>query len=259
MSGDLSERVIFITGAANGIGRAVGHRLARDGAKIVLADLDGQAVRRVATELGSDDRFLPHDIDVTDAASVERAVAAAVTHFGRLDGLVNAAGGMSGLGHPHRRTLEELPLEEWDQAFALNVRSVFLCTRAAVPAMRATGGGAIVSIASSAAQNGSTTAGPAYVASKAAIIGLTRNLGILLAPDKIRANAVAPGGTESERFLAIMAQRTPEQRARGAANIPLGRNARPEEIASAIAFLLGEGASYITGTTIDVNGGVFVG
>jgi NAD(P)-dependent dehydrogenase (short-subunit alcohol dehydrogenase family) len=172
---------------------------------------------------------------------------------------VNAAGGMSGLGHPHRRTLEELPLEEWDQAFALNVRSVFLCARAAVPAMRAAGGGAIVSIASSAAQTGSTTAGPAYVASKAAIIGLTRNLGILLAPDKIRANAVAPGGTESERFLAVMAQRTPEQRERGPRNIPLGRNARPEEIAATIVFLLGEGASYITGTTIDVNGGVFVG
>jgi 3-oxoacyl-[acyl-carrier protein] reductase len=259
MSEDLSERVILITGAANGIGRAVARQLALDGVKIVLADLDGDEVRSVAAELGSPARYLPLDVDVTDAASVERMVASAVGHFGRLDGLVNAAGGMSGLGHPHRRTLEELPLEEWDQAFALNVRSVFLCARAAVPAMRAAGGGAIVSIASSAAQNGSTTAGPAYVASKAAIIGLTRNLGILLAPDKIRANAVAPGGTESERFLAVMAQRPPEQRARGAANIPLGRNARPEEIASTIVFLLGNGASYITGTTIDVNGGVFVG
>jgi len=259
MSGDLPERIILITGAANGIGRAVARQLAAEGAKIALADLDGEGVRRIAAELGPPERYLPLDIDVTDPASVERAVGEAMAHFGRLDGLVNAAGGMSGLGHPHRRTLEELPLEEWDQAFALNVRSVFLCARAAVPAMRAAGGGAIVSIASSAAQNGSTTAGPAYVASKAAIIGLTRNLGILLAPDKIRANAVAPGGTESERFLAVMAQRTPEQRERGARNIPMGRNARPEEIAATIVFLLGEGASYITGTTIDVNGGVFVG
>jgi 3-oxoacyl-[acyl-carrier protein] reductase len=259
MASEQREQVILVTGAANGIGRATARQLAASGAKIALTDLDGDGVRRVAAELGKPERFLPLDIDVTDPESVERTVAAAVAHFGRLDGLVNAAGGMSGLGHPHRRTLEELPLEEWDQAFALNVRSVFLCTRAAVPAIRAAGGGAIVSIASSAAQNGSTMAGPAYVSSKAAIIGLTRNLGHLLAPDKIRANAVAPGGTESDRFLAVMATRTPEQRARSGQNIPLGRNARPEEIAATIVFLLGDGASYITGTTIDVNGGVFVG
>jgi 3-oxoacyl-[acyl-carrier protein] reductase len=259
MAGEASERVVLISGAAHGIGRAVARQLAADGIRVALADLDVEGARRAAAELGPPERYLPVEVDVTDSASVERMVAAVVEQFGRLDGLVNAAGGMSGLGHPHRRTLEELPLEEWDQAFALNVRSVFLCARAAVPAMRAAGGGAIVSIASSAARNGSTTAGPAYVASKAAIIGLTRNLGLLLAPDKIRANAVAPGGTESERFLAVMAQRPPEQRERSARSIPLGRNARPEEIAAAIVFLLSDGASYITGTTIDVNGGVFVG
>jgi len=228
MASDDGGRVILISGAANGIGRAVARQLAAGGVKLALADLDGDGVRRVAAELGSPERYLPLDADVTDPASVAQMVAAVVAHFGRLDGLVNAAGGMSGLGHPHRRTLEELPLEEWDAAFALNVRSVFLCARAAVPAMRAAGGGAIVSIASSAAQNGSTTAGPAYVASKAAIIGLTRNLGILLAPDKIRANAVAPGGTESERFLAVMAQRPPEQRERGARNIPWGATLTPK-------------------------------
>src|SRR5438067_12620321 len=104
MSGDLSERVTLITGAANGIGRAVARHLAGGGARIALADLDGDGVRRIAAELGPPDRYLPHDVDVTDPESVERAVAAAVAHVGRLDGLVNAAGGMSGLGHPHRRT-----------------------------------------------------------------------------------------------------------------------------------------------------------
>jgi NAD(P)-dependent dehydrogenase (short-subunit alcohol dehydrogenase family) len=251
-------RVVLITGAAHGIGRAVAHRLADAGVRLALADLDGDAARSVAAELGQD-RTLAMQVDVTDWAQVEAMVGQTTDSLGRLDGLVNAAGGMSGLGHPHRRTLEGLSIEEWDQAFALNVKSVFLCTRAAVPALREAGGGSIVSIASSAARNGSTTAGPAYVASKSAIIGLTRNLALMLAPDRIRVNAVAPGGTESERFLAVMAQRTAEERERGRRNIPLGRNARPAEIAAAIGFLLRDESSYMTGTTIDVNGGVFVG
>ncbi len=255
---DDAGRVVLITGAAHGIGRAVARRLAGAGVRLALADLDAKGVRSVAAELGQD-RTLALQTDVTDWGQVEGMVGQTIQELGRLDGLVNAAGGMSGLGHPHRRTLEGLSIEEWDQAFALNVKSVFLCARAAVPALRAAGGGSIVSIASSAARNGGTTAGPAYVASKSAIIGLTRNLALMLAPDKIRVNAVAPGGTESERFLAVMAQRTPEQRERGRRNIPLGRNARPEEIAAAIVFLLSDESSYMTGTTIDVNGGMFVG
>src|SRR5262245_36605358 len=167
--------------------------------------MDGQAVRAVAAELGGSDRVLPLEVDVTDWPRVEQMVGQAVGHFGRLDGLVNCAGGFSGLAHPHRRTIETLPLEEWDRAFDLNVKSIFLCVRAAAPALRASGAGRVVSISSSAARVGAAQAGPAYVASKAAVSGLTRSLANLLAPDRVTVNAIAPGGTTSERFLAALA------------------------------------------------------
>ncbi|HEY3079178.1 MAG TPA: SDR family oxidoreductase [Chloroflexota bacterium] len=251
-----AERVVLITGAAHGIGRALA-RLLVPSARLALVDLEGDAVSALAAELGGQARALPLQVDVTDRPQVEGMVARTLGAFGRLDALVNCAGGMSGLAHPHRRALETLSPEEWDATFALNVKSVFLCAGAAAPALRAAGGGRIVSVASSAARMGSTTAGPAYVASKAAVIGLTRCLANLLAPEGILVNAVAPGATESERFLAAMAERTPEERARSASRVPLGRHARPEEVAATIAFLLSDGAGYITGATIDVNGGVF--
>jgi len=249
-----SERVVLITGAANGIGRALARRLAGGADRLALCDLDGAAVRAVAAELDEGERVLPLEADVTDWPQVERMVAAALAHFGRLDGLVNCAGGVSGLAHPHRRSLEELPIEEWDQAFALNVRSIFLCVRAAAPALRASGAGRIVSISSSAARMGSVQAGPAYVASKAAVGGLTRALASLLAPDRVTVNAIAPGGTTSERFLAAMAARG-EEGARPPRAVPLGRHGTPEEMAAAIAFLLGPEAGYVTGQQLVVNGG----
>ncbi|HEY3110081.1 MAG TPA: SDR family oxidoreductase, partial [Chloroflexota bacterium] len=117
MSAAPAPRVILITGAANGIGRALARRLAVSGDRLALADLDGEALRRLATELGPAERVLPLEVDATDWPQVEHMVAETLRHFGRLDGLVNCAGGVSGLAHPHRRTLEELPIEEWDAAF----------------------------------------------------------------------------------------------------------------------------------------------
>ena len=143
-----------------------------------------------------------------------------------------------------------------DQAFALNVKSIFLCARAAAPALRASPAGRIVSISSSAARVGAAQAGPAYVASKAAVGGLTRSLANLFAPDRVTVNAIAPGGTTSERFLRAMAERGEDPA--GPVRNPLGRHGTPEEMAAAIAFLLGEEAGYITGATIDVNGGIWM-
>jgi NAD(P)-dependent dehydrogenase (short-subunit alcohol dehydrogenase family) len=183
-------------------------------------------------------------------------VADAVERFGGLDCLVNCAGGFSGLAHPHRRSLASLPIEEWDQAFDLNVKSIFLCVRAAESALRASHAGRVVSISSSAARAGAVQAGPAYVASKAAVGGLTRGLAMLLAPDRVTVNAIAPGGTTSERFLAAMAERG--QGLNTPVRNPLARHGTPEEMAATIAFLLSDEASYITGATIDVNGGIWM-
>lgn len=255
--GYFDDRVVLITGAGHGMGHATARRLAASGARVGVADIDGAAVRAVAEELGGAERAVPLEVDVTDWPRVQAMVAQLVQTFGKLTDLVNCAGGVSGLAHPERRSVETVSLEEWDWAFNLNVKSVFLCSRASVPHLRAAGGGAIVSVSSSAARQGSSQAGPQYVASKAAIIGLTRQMANCFAPDRIRVNAIAPGGTESERFVAAMAGRSAEQIEPGFSRIPLHRHGQPDDMASAIQFLLSEESSYITGCTLDVNGGIW--
>jgi NAD(P)-dependent dehydrogenase (short-subunit alcohol dehydrogenase family) len=251
------ERVVLITGAAHGMGHATARKMAAAGAQVGLLDIDAEAITRLTTDLGGEGRAVPLRADVTQWDEVQSAVERLVKTFGKVTDLVNCAGGLSGLAHPQRRSIETLPLDEWDQAFALNVKSVFLCSRASVPHIRSAGGGCIVSVSSSAARQGSTQAGPQYVASKAAIIGLTRQMATCFATDHIRVNAIAPGGTESERFLAAMADRTPEEIERGFSRIPLHRHGQPDDMASAIYFLLSQEASYITGCTLDVNGGIW--
>jgi NAD(P)-dependent dehydrogenase (short-subunit alcohol dehydrogenase family) len=257
--GYFDNRVILITGAAHGMGRSTARRLAAEGARLVLADIDGEPAAALAEELGDERRIVAQQVDVTNWHDVQRLVLRCLEAFGMLSDLVNCAGGLSGLAHPHRRSIETLPLEEWDAAFALNVKSVFLCSRAAVPHIRAAGGGGIVSVSSSAARQGSRQAGPQYVASKAALIGLTRQMANCFAADRIRVNAIAPGGTESERFLTAMADRTPEQVEQALSRIPLHRHGQPNDMASAIRFLLSDESSYITGCTLDVNGGIWFG
>jgi NAD(P)-dependent dehydrogenase (short-subunit alcohol dehydrogenase family) len=257
--GYFENRVILITGAAHGIGRATARKLAAAGARLGLGDIDVGAASSLAAELGGPRQAVAFELDVTRWERVQSTVQAQLDTFGTLSDLVNCAGGFSGLAHPHRRSIETLPLEEWDAAFDLNVKSVFLCSRASIPHIRAAGGGCIVSVSSSAARQGSMQAGPQYVASKAAIIGLTRQMANCFAADHIRVNAIAPGGTESERFVAAMADRTPRQIEQALSRIPLHRHGQPDDMAAAIQFLLSEEASYITGCTLDVNGGIWFG
>jgi NAD(P)-dependent dehydrogenase (short-subunit alcohol dehydrogenase family) len=255
--GYFDERVVLVTGAGHGMGHATARRLVAAGARVGVADIDGRAIQAIADELGGKARAIPLEVDVTDWTRVQAMVAQIVQVFGKLTDLVNCAGGVSGLAHPERRSIETVSLDEWDWAFNLNVKSIFLCSRASVPHLRTAGGGGIISVSSSAARQGSSQAGPQYVASKAAIIGLTRQMANCFAPDRIRVNAIAPGGTESERFLAAMADRSPEQIAQGVSRIPLHRHGQPDDMAAAIQFLLSEESSYITGCTLDVNGGIW--
>ncbi|MCB2076901.1 MAG: glucose 1-dehydrogenase [Novosphingobium sp.] len=232
-------KVAIVTGGARGIGAAIASRLASEGASVVVFDLNeprslGGVVEFVRT-------------DVTSSNEVAAAVNAAVERFGRLDILVNNAG----IG-----SLGETPDADeamWDKVFAVNTKSVFLCCKHAIPAMRQTGGGAIVNIASISGLAGDY-AMDAYNASKGAVINYTRNLALNCARDNIRVNALCPGLVETE--MAAPAIADPVDREFWLGLIPMHRPARPEEMAGVVAFLASDDASYMTGAITVADGGI---
>jgi NAD(P)-dependent dehydrogenase (short-subunit alcohol dehydrogenase family) len=190
---------------------------------------------------------------VSDRAVVERLAGETLQRFGRIDILVNNAGGGTAL-----RFLEEVTEADWDYTLNSNLKSAFLCCQAVAPAMKAQRAGRIVNVSSVAGRNVSRLSGPQYSSAKAGLLGLTRHLAQDLGPFGITVNTVAPGPTLVERVAKKWALHAAEERARLLAAIPLGRLAQPEEVATVIAFLASEEAAYVTGVTIDVNGGSFM-
>ncbi|QRG06654.1 SDR family oxidoreductase [Xanthobacter dioxanivorans] len=245
---DLSGKVALVTGAASGIGLAVCRSLAAKGAHVVLADRDGTAAQAAALALSeAGGSASPLTLDVTDEAGVADGIASAAAAQGRLDILVNNA------GLSIRKGVSELSLGEWERVFAVNVTGAFLCTRAAVPALKAQGG-AIVNISSiMGLSGGGPYPNPAYQASKGAVVNFTRALAVELAPARIRVNAVAPTWVRTP-FIAPLMQ-DPERLAQIEALMPLGRIAEPEEVADAVLFLASGMASMITGHILPVDGG----
>ncbi|MBV9542857.1 MAG: SDR family oxidoreductase [Chloroflexi bacterium] len=244
-------RIALVTGAAGGIGQAVCRRLASEGAAIVATDLQASQVEGLASELRGNDggRALALGLDVRDKSSAVQAVNAAIKEFGKLDVLINNAGIFA------QTPLLEIQAERWDALMAINLRGVLLCSQAAVEAMISDGrGGAIVNLASLAGQVGGVVAGADYAASKAGVVALTKSLAKVAAPYGIRVNAVNPGVIDT----AMPAQFPPAARARMIEDTPLKRMGRPDEVAAAIAFLASDDASFITGTTLDINGGLYV-
>ncbi len=245
MAGDArAPQVVVVTGAARGIGAAVARRLARDGLAVCALDLafdtdelGDAAVERVVA-------------DVTDAEAIGAAVERAAAR-GPLAGLVNNAG-----VNAHFDPVE-LTEAEWDRFLAVDLKSAWLCARAVVPPMRARGGGAIVNVASIHAKLTKRGMFP-YAAAKAGLVGLTRSLALELGPEGIRVNAVAPGFTATRLVLDdLAAQDDPAAAARDLdARHPLGRICTPDEVAAAIAFLLGEDAAAITGAELAVDAGL---
>ena len=212
-------------------------------------DIDGAGLEALARE--QEERrgdVLAIKTDVTTPAEVQQAVETAVKRWGRVDVLVNNAGGFSVI----RRT-EDIPDDEWDAILRFNVTSAFLCTKAVLPIMRRQRAGAIVNLSSIAGRAGAVTVTSHYAAAKAAILGFTRHLAREVAAEGIRVNAVAPGTVATERFRAL---RSEEDARRLAASVPMGRVAEPEEIADVVLFLASDAARYLTGATIDVNGGL---
>lgn len=241
--------VVLVTGAAKGIGLRIGRAFGREGARVAALDIDAPGADALARELVAEGReALALKADVTAAPEVRQAVDAVLGRWGRIDVLVNNAGGFSVI----RRT-EDIPDDEWEAIFRFNVTSAFLCAKAILPQMKRQRSGAIVNLSSVAGRAGAVTVTSHYAAAKAALLGFTRHLAREVARDGIRVNAVAPGTVATERFRAL---RSPEETRRMAESVPLGRVAEPEEIAEVVLFLASDAARYVTGATLDVNGGL---
>jgi NAD(P)-dependent dehydrogenase (short-subunit alcohol dehydrogenase family) len=241
----LRGKRVLITGAAGGIAAAAAGRFAREGARLALVDLDRAGAEKVAHRVGGARVIVA---DVTQRAAVESAVATAREELGGLDVLVTCAGGYRAYAN-----FAEIEEDDWNKVIALNLHAVFLCCKAVIPLMKSGGWGRIINLGSLAGRSTSAGTSPAhYAAAKAAVAILTQYIAKDVAPHGITANTIAPGTTETERVAALL---TPEKRAAFTKMTPVGRLADPEDIAGVIAFLASDDSGYITGATIDVNGG----
>jgi len=247
-SGSLAGRTALVTGASRGIGRAAAMILGEQGAAIgVHCHQAIEAARAVAEAIeAAGGRAMALQGDIADEAAVARIVSELADAFGPIDILVNNA------GVNHFVSVFETAEEDFDRLIAINVTGAFLCARAVAPAMREHGFGRIINVSSDCGKRGGKVSGVHFSASKAALQGLTRSLTRQLSPFGITVNDVAPATILTERLEATL---TPEQRDARSRAIPIGRLGRPEDVASAIAFLASDQAGFITGASIDVNGG----
>ncbi len=247
-------KVAIVTGSSDGIGKAAALIFAAEGAQVVLNARGAERLERARAAVQAVGKPpLTVAGDASQAVVVERLAAETLRQFGRIDILVNNAGGGTSL-----RFLDEVTEEDWDYTINSNLKSAFLCCKAVASSMKAQRSGRIVNVSSVAGRNVSRLSGPQYSSAKAGMLGLTRHLAQDLGPFGITVNAVAPGPTLVDRVAKKWELRSPEDRARIVGNIPLGRLGRPEEVAAVIAFLASDGAAYVTGVTIDVNGGSFM-
>jgi 3-oxoacyl-[acyl-carrier protein] reductase len=240
----LAGKSAVITGGASGIGLACARALAGEGATVVLADLNAKEAARAAEELAA------HYIaaDVTRPEQARRVVEETVARAGGLDVLVTCAGAF------HSTPLDRIEVEEWDRIQAVNLRGVFLVAQAALDVMIPRRRGRIVTIGSLAGQSGGLAAGASYAASKAGVAALTKSIARFAGPHGITANCVNPGIIDTP----MTAGWPPEVLERTIAQTPLGRVGRPEEVAAIVVMLASEGAAFVHGAHVDVNGGLFM-
>lgn len=248
-NGRFEGKVALVTGAGSqrGIGRATALALAKEGAKIVITDVMEEGVKRVAAELNEISPALGEVADVRDKAAMVRVVERATKEFGGLDILVNNAG----LTRPTKFT--EISEEEYDLVVGVNLKGTFLTTQAAVPALLARGGGAIISLSSVSGQRGGGVFGSShYSAAKAGIMGLTKAIARELSPRGIRVNCVAPSMIDTDITGGLL---TEDRKTELASGTLLGRLGTVEDVVKCILFLASDESSYLTGVTLDINGG----
>jgi len=245
---EFKGRYVTVTGGAQGIGAVTARAFAKQGAAVAVLDIDGAGAKKIADTITADGgRAIAVHVDVTDELSVARAIESVASGLGGFDILINCAGGYGRLA-----TIEDMPIEEWDSTIALNLRSVFLVSKAAIPHLKRSKAGRIINVSSITGRQVTVASSPAYGAAKAAVIQLTRFLALQLGPDGITSNAIAPITTLTPRVAAL---RTEAEVERIAAMVPLRRLAEPEDHAQAMLFLASDAASYLNGVTLDVNGG----
>lgn len=241
----LEGKTAIVTGGASGFGDGIVRKFAAEGARVMVADINGEGAKRVAEEVGG----IPCTVDVGDGGSVQAMADAALTEFGHLDILVNNAG----VSHMPA-TLETIAEEDFDRVFRVNMKSVYLTARSLVPHFKERGAGAILNVASTAGVSPRPRLNW-YNASKGWMITATRTMAVELAPDGIRVNAINPVAGETPLLKTFLGEDTPEMRAKFLATIPLGRFSTPEDMGNAACFLCSDEASMITGVAMEVDGG----
>ncbi|WP_439273598.1 glucose 1-dehydrogenase [Pseudochrobactrum sp. HB0163] len=243
----LKDKIAIVTGAGSGFGAAIARRFAQEGAKVVVADINSKRANDVASAIGQHAVALAADVSRKD--DMERLVGSTLQHFGRLDIMVNNAG-FAYKSMP----LTDVPEDSFDLINAVNMKALYFSSLAVVPVMRKSGGGSIINMASISAKHprkGLTW----FNASKGWVLSATKSMALELAEHKIRVNAICPVESETETLKIVLGLDTQEAREEIRSSIPLGRLSSPEDVANAALWLAGDEAAFVTGTSVDIDGG----
>ncbi|MDU9006149.1 SDR family oxidoreductase [Sedimentitalea todarodis] len=243
----LEGKTAIVTGGASGFGAGIVRKFIAEGARVMIADINGDAASALATEIG--ERAVAQTVDVADGLSVDAMATTALDRLGQVDILVNNAG-VTHLPTP----MEDVSEDDFDRVYRVNMKSIYLTARALVPHMKSRGQGAVLNVASTAGLSPRPKLNW-YNASKGWVITASRTMAVELAPEGIRVNALAPVAGETPLLKSFLGEDTPEMRARFLSTIPLGRFSQPEDMGNAACYLCSDEASMITGVVMEVDGG----